>query len=611
MSYTLEIERPEEIRCSYCLSWNNKKSTICGECTTALYDSNNFGATRALFSWEKTNSSELKYVFSAEKKDKIDYWNSIFRVQFEFFQKEFPYYNFLSKYAILDIQDEISKYFLSALPMRPEVFKEFKEYEFPKNNTNEIELLNFAFRTHPSLLFKALAGLALIQVGRADLKILQYLNEWNAHYKKINQEKYLGFAHWSAQKMNFFKYYSSHINDVMPITNQSDSAASWAKIYLYKADYNVQELKFELEKIIATEKTQLAVSACFALRKFDKIKDLLLNDLDESTIDLAFIYSDERHIPSLLLFLKHAPRKYHESIIRRCVQLKPKDEQIKLQVVDWLLHQDESVLCEVLFDWEEIPRLDEVLSKLLQDGEGIQALSSFFPTWMRNNQRTVSENETIQLILSKTDSGLDAKAAETLKNLQIKIREVDFDMLCEDIRKKAKPEAVKELFVRLFSSVQLLQDRQIADGFSSLIRAAENTKATEHPYFVFSPQWGIDFDLSETQFHKQVFDYLNYAESQRPVSNWLFALYDMLMNSKTELVFEKDVFEKHIDFVFQQVSAQRLDTGTSTKFFKLLVTLKQLFTLTELQQQQLHLLTTESNDFEMKYWIEQIEISGQ
>jgi len=607
MSYTLEIERPDEIRCSYCLSWNNKKSTICGECTTALYDSNNFGATRALFSWEKTNSSELKYVFSAEKKDKIDYWNSIFRVQFEFFQKEFPYYNFLSKYAILDIQDEISKYFLSALPMRPEVFKEFKEYEFPKNNKNEIELLNFTFRTHPSLLFKALAGLALIQVGRADLKILQYLNEWNAHYKKINQEKYLGFAHWSVQKINFFKHYSFYINDVMPIINQSDSAASWAKIYLYKADYDVQELKFELEKIIATEKIQLAVSACFALRKFDKIKDLLLTELDESTIDLAFIYSDERHIPSLLLFLKHAPRKYHESIIRRCVQLKPKDEAIKLQVVDCLLHQDESVLCEVLFDWEEIPRLDEVLSTLLQDGEGIQALLNFFPTWMRNNQRTVSENETIQLILSKTDSGLNAKATEALKNLQIKIREIDFDMLCEDISKKAKPEAVKELFGRLFSTVQLLQDRQITDGFSSLIRAAENTKATEHPYFLFSPQWGMDFDLSETQFHKQVFDYLNYEESHRPISNWLFAVYDMLMNSKTELVFEKDVFEKHIDFVFQQVSTQRLDAGTSTKFFKLLVKQKELFTLTQLQQQQLHLLTTESNDFEMKYWIEQIE----
>ena len=38
MSYTLDIEKQDEIRCPYCLSWNNKKDTICGECTTALYD---------------------------------------------------------------------------------------------------------------------------------------------------------------------------------------------------------------------------------------------------------------------------------------------------------------------------------------------------------------------------------------------------------------------------------------------------------------------------------------------------------------------------------------------------------------------------------------------
>lgn len=606
MSYTLEIERPDEIRCPYCLSWNDKKSSICVECTTALYDSHNFGAARALFSWENTSSSQLKYIFSSEKKDKIDHWNSIFQIQFEFFQKEFPYYNFLSKYLILDIQDEVSKYFLSRLPMRPEVFKEFKEYDFPKNNKNEIELLNFTFRTHPSAVFKALAGLALIQVGRADLKIVQYLNEWEGHYKKLRQEKLLSFAHWSVQKMNYVKHYSPYVNEVMPISNQSGSAASWAKIYLFKADYDVQELKFELENIIATEKTQIAISACFALRKYDKIKDLLLNELDESTIDLAFVYSDERHIPSLLVFLKHAPRKYHDSIIRRCVQLKPKDEKIKAQVVDWLLNQDETVLLEVLFSWEEIPRLNEVLSKLLQDAEGIQALSSFLPSWMRNNQRTLLENETLQLIFSKKDSDLDSKTSEALNNLQEKIIAIDFDLLCEDLRKKAKPEAIKELFSRLFSKEKILKDRQITDGFSALIRVAENSKAADQPYFVFISQWGMNFNLSEKEFHAQILDYLNYDETQRPVSNWLFAVYDLLLNSKSHQVFEKNIFEKHVDFIFQQISDQRLDTATSTRFFKLLVKLKESFVLTDLQQKQLHLIATESNDFEMKYWIEQV-----
>lgn len=606
MSYTLDIEKADEIRCPHCLSWNNKKSTICGECTTALFDSNNFGAARALFSWENTSSSQLKYVFSSEKKDKIDHWNTIFQIQFEFFQKEFPYYNFLSKYSILDIQDEVCKYFLSRLPMRPEVFKEYKEYDFPKNNKNEIELLNFTFRTHPSSVFKALAGLALIQTGRADLKIVQYLNEWEGHYKKLRQEKLLSFAHWSVQKMNYVKHYSPYINEVMPLANQGDNAASWTKIYLYKADYDIQELKFELEDIIQSEKVQVAISACFALRKYDKIKDLLLNELDESTIDLVSVYSDERHIPNMLLFLKHAPRKYHESIIRRCVQLKPKDAGIKEQVVDWLLNQDDAVLLEVLFSWEEIPQFDTVLSKLLNDAEGIQALLSFLPQWMTTNERSLSDNKDLRLIFEKDKNSLDAKTQALLLNLQDKIRDIDFEMLCADVRKKSTSESVKKLFAQLFVQKHVLRDRQVIDGFYGLARFTENTKVTEVPYFVFKLQWGLGVELSEKDFHAQLLNYLMNEESKTPASNWLFAVYEMLAASKSNQVVDADVFDKHTAFVLNAIADKRLDAGTSCRFLKLLCKLKTDYTLSDLKLHQLTGLVSESNDFEMKYWVDQL-----
>lgn len=606
MSHSLEIEKPDEIRCPYCLSWNKKEETICAECTTALYDASNFGAARAMFAWEKTSSSQLKYAFSTENKEKKDHWNNIFQIQFEFFQKEFPYYTFLSKYAILDIQDEVSKYFLSSLPMRPEVFKEYKEYEFPKNNKNEIELLNFTFRTHPAPIFKALAGLALIQTGRADIKILEFLNNWEGHYKKLRQEKLLSFAHWSVQKMNLFKYYSSYINEVMMLASQDDSAASWAKIYLYKADYDVQELKFELDDIIANEKLQIAISACFALRKYDKIKDLLLTELDESTIDLAFVYSDERHIPSLLLFLKHAPRKYHEAIVRRCVQLKPKDEGIKEQVVSWLLNQDDSVLLEVLFAWEVIPHFDEVLSKLLKDAEGIQALSNFLPTWFRDNSKTLSDNKSLQLLFDLEDKNLDSKSEEILNKLQNKIREIDFESSCEELRKKPKSEDIKSLFTTLFAKENGLSERQLSDGFYSLTRVAENAKGAEKPYFTFTQNWGMDLELSVNDFHAKVLEYLKNEETKRPVLNWLYAIYDLLISNKTEPLIETEVFEKHITFAFQEISTQGFDTGTSCRFLKLLFKLKTAYPLNDLQQLQLNTIAQECNDFEMKYWIGQV-----
>ena len=566
----------------------------------------NFGAARALFSWENTPSSQLKYVFSAEKKDKIDHWNTIFRVQFEFFQKEFPYYNFLSKYSILDIQDEVCKYFLSRLPMRPEVFKEFKEYEFPKTNKNEIELLNFTFRTHPSDVFKALAGLALIQAGRADVKILQYLNEWNAHYKKLRQEKLLSFAHWSVQKINFIKYYASYINEVMPLANQDNNAALWTKIYLYKADYDVEELKFELEDIIKSEKIQIAISACFAMRKYDRIKDLLLRGLDESTIDLAFVYSDERHIPSMLLFLKHAPRKYHESIIRRCVQLKPKDESIKEQVVHWLLNQDDAVLLEVLFSWNVIPRFDEVMSKMLHDADGIHALNSFLPTWMRDNQISLSENKSLTLLFDLDTKSMDSNVQEVLQHLKVKIREIDFEILCEEVRKKTRPEAVKELVKLLFTPKQLLTDRHVTDGFYSLTRYTENVKASEYPYFVFKQGGGMDLDLTESDFHVLILNYLIHVELKHAVSNWLCAVYEMLITTKSQDIITSEIFDKHIAVVFNAITEQLLDNTTTCRFLKLLVKLKSSNPLSDVQLQQLTAIAGDSADFETKYWVEQV-----
>ncbi len=606
MSHIFEIEKPDEIRCPYCLSWNSKNDAICSECTTKLYDTYNFGAVRALFSWENSDPARLSYIFSSESKDKISHWNAIFQVQFGFFRKEFPSYTFLFKYAVLDIQEEVCKYFLSSLPMRPEVFKEFKEYDFPENGKNETELLSFMFRTHPASVFKALAGMALIHKGKADVKILQFLHTWNAHYKKLHREKLLSYAHWSVQKLNFFAGYSGHVNEVMPLLALEGKSADWTKIFLYKADYEVQELRFALEDIITGGTMQIAVSACFALRRYDRINDLLLHELDESTIELAYMYSDERHIPGLLLFLRHAPAKYHEPVIRRCVQLKPADEHLKEQIVAWLLEQGDHVLPEVLFAWSEIPRFEEVMNHLLQSTEGIQALLSFLPAWMRDNRIRVAENPALHRLL-EAESGLsDTKAKDLLLQLKTKVAGLDFDMLCEDVRKNTGPEQLKRLFALLFAEEQLLNVRQIADGFYSLIKVAENTSATTRPYFVFLPHWGMGTELSEEHFHTCLSDYLSDNDTNRPAANWLFALYDMLTGSKAESLVDAEIFVKHTDFVIREMNARRLDAGTSGRFLKLIHKLKNTIPLNDEQQRQLQEIASGSNDFEMKYWVEQI-----
>jgi hypothetical protein len=607
MNYSLEIEKPDEIRCPYCLSWNSKQANICTECTTGLYESYSFGATRALFSWEHTEPSHLAQVYASEKKDKIAHWNNLFRIQLDFFREEFLQYDFLFKNFILEIQEEVYKYFLSGLPMRPEQFKEFKEYELPPHTHNELERLNQTFRTHPSSVFKSLAAMALIQKGKADPNLVHYLGNWNAHYKKIRQEKLLTLAHWSVQKLTTFTNYKAYINEVMPLLHREEVVASWAKVFLYKADYNVQELKFELENIAASGHTQLAISACFALRQYDKIKELLLHNLDESTIELAYVHSDERHIPKLLMFLKHAPRKYHEQIIRRCVQLKPQDDKTREQIVSWLLSQDDQVLPEVLFDWEKIPRTEEVIAKLLASNSGIQSLLNFLPSWMQNNQIRIKNCPGLELLISKDDDSLDLKGQELLQRLRKKIQELDFTILCESLRKKSEAEDLHELFEFLFAPKANPTDRQITDGFHCLIRVAENTKTTEVPYFLFLPNWGIETVLSEEDFHARLLHYLENKDSQRIVANWLASVYEMQATSKAAPAPDKVLFEKHTAVALSAIESKLIDPHTGLRLLKLLFRLKNVFTLSENLQKQLQALAASSHDFEIKYWTEQIQ----
>jgi len=605
MNYKLEVEREDEIRCPYCLSWNIKSDAICSECTTTLFESSNLGATRALVSWENVDPRSIKYSFGSEKKDKIDYWNSIFQVQLLFFQKEFPKYNFLSKYAVLDIQDDVEKYFLSFLPMRPEVFKEYKEYEFTTNK-NEIELLNYTFRTHPALIFKALAGLSLIHVGRVDSKILQFLHSWDAHYKKLKREKLLSFAHWSVQKINGFTQYSSYANEVMPLYNLENPSAPWAKIFLYKADYDVQDLKFELEEIISEGKFHQAVSACFALRKYDKIKDLLLTQLDESTIELALIYSDERHIPNLLKFLKFSPRKYHENIIRRCVQLKPTDDSLKIQIVDWLLQQEDIALLEVLFRWSEIPKFELVIKKLLSNFDGIYVLDSNLNSWISEFNVRISDSIPLNQILNFENNKLDFKSNEILQNLKVKIKDSSFTSLCDDVKKKTSSENITLLLKYLFVLNNNLSDRQISDGFYSLIKVAENTKSFELPYFNFHSDDLKKIDYSENEFHQTIKNYVLNPEHQRTICNWLFAIYDMLITSKTDVIIDFEFFENHCYLIFDLIYHQQIDSATSCRLFKFIFKLKSSYSLNDTLKKDLKKILEDSNDFEVKYWIDQI-----
>lgn len=605
MNYKLEVERAEEIRCPYCLSWNNKTDSICAECTTSLFDASNLGATRALVSWENVDPRTIKYSFASEKTDKIEYWNSIFQVQLQFFQREFPKYNFLSKYSVLDIQDDVEKYFLSFLPMRPELFKEFKEYEFTTNK-NEIELLYYTFRTHPASIFKALAGLSLIHLGRADAKIISYLNHWDAHYKKLKREKLLSFAHWSVQRMNSFTQYVSFANEIMPLYNLENTSAAWAKIFLYKADYDVQDLKFALEDIISEEKLHLAISACFALRKFDKIKDLLLTQIDESTIDLALVYSDERHISNLILFLKFAPRKYHEAIIRRCVQLKPTDEKVKLQIVDWLLNQDDIVLLEVLFNWAEIPQLEKVITNLLNSAEGFQVLDLKLISWITEFDIQLNTSVAIEQLLTYENESLDSKSKEILSSLKIKIKETSFELLCKEVKKKPTDEIIQTLLQTIFTSKMSLTERQISDGLYSLIRVAENTKSFEKPYFIFQKQFLDSLSLSESEFQEILKTYILKTEFQRPVCNWLFAVYDMLIISKVDVEYDFDFIAKHCEILFDLIYHQQVDSATSCRLFKFLFKIKSSYTIPELLSSELKKIASDCNDFEMKYWIEQI-----
>src|SRR5690606_3749346 len=64
---------------------------------------------------ENSNPSRLSYTFASESKDKINHRNTIFQARMEFFRKELSNYSFLFQYAVMDIQEEMCKYFLSNL----------------------------------------------------------------------------------------------------------------------------------------------------------------------------------------------------------------------------------------------------------------------------------------------------------------------------------------------------------------------------------------------------------------------------------------------------------------------------------------------------------------
>ncbi|RAW02219.1 hypothetical protein [Pseudochryseolinea flava] len=597
----LLLETIHEIRCPYCFVWNQKGESVCVDCHGPIVEIENLGAARALADWENFNTKQLQASLRNEPTHRIEYWNDLFKIQFELIQKIAVELSTVTLHAIQDVRDEAERHLMSIFPISKDVFQEYKSYAPASTQLPETQQLLHIFQQHPSKLLKTLAGASLIQLGQGNAYIIQQLLSWNAHYKKLHLERLLHFGHWSIQLNNVSGFsYASYTSDMLPLLNKPGAVGAWAKIFLYKANYNVQELKFDVEDLMRQNDLNIAISAALVLRKTKSIQDLLVNQIHEKTIDIAVRFCDERHITGMLLYLSRAPRKKQEGIINRCIALKPGDTKVKTQIVQWLLQTEQISFFENIFSWTSIPSLKEIITALLGSGEGIELLFQNFLPWLRENHQEVDAQNAVQQILAHQDTMLESHEQKRLTSLQTEVSEIYFNAKCLSVRNNPSEQQVRSLMADIFHAHSSRTDRQINDGLYSLTKV-DSALAFSPAHILLGNSIDIG-NLSLDNFHQSMNTILSNPDTLNGGANWLYSFYQTLAKVTPDTA----KLIAHTRWMGEQIESGKINVGTVSQFYKCCKHHRAIVQRDESIMRHFKSQFDQTNDQETKFWLEQL-----
>lgn len=465
----LTIENENEIRCPYCLEWNMRSHDQCYSCLTPTIEIENFGAARTLLLEKKIDRYHIKQYLKDVDKSHLENWNETYRKQVQQLKAITGEIELIGPELVLISSEELDKYFLEELPIKAEKFQEYRDYIPPETKAGDFRRLKYIFRSHPIKLYRALSTIALIHKGSGDEQILGYLTNWEPKSKTLHQERILSYSHWSLEQYTATRNFTE-TKSILPLLKSDRIVAGWASLYLYNANYNRQETSIKLAELSHTAPLHLAISCAVTLRDYEKVKEILSFNINESTLPIAIHYSDETFIPGFINFLNIAPSHLHELIIRRIGGLRPHSLSYKIATLNWLLNQENEECFEAIFYWGEIPLMEQVVGHLLKSHRGLAVLANNLCFWLENLPETsklpfwILDDK-----LLKLNRDLLPQEENMLERLQKSFFEKIYYLHCNRIKFAIDDFGIKKLCNWLFISPALdLETEQVYTGFNTL-----------------------------------------------------------------------------------------------------------------------------------------------
>lgn len=345
----------------------------------------------------------------------------------------------------------------------------------------------------------------------------------------------------------------------------------------------------------------LALSAAITLRKYHYIDQLLSRNIDEQTILPALRYGSEKLIPSMLRYLKHAPRHLHEKIIQRIGALKPESQHHKTTTIKWLFDQPETAYFEVLFLWDNIPGLEKIIDHLLTTEKGLLVLENKLPQWIER----LPAHKPIPTWLPKKIKNLNTKSRKLkplVNRLKTACLEAIFHKQCEVAALMSTPAEIKKMYHELFFYGDEHTEQCLVAGFYKLSKLAPLRDTQGRLRFNFTDKSLKTYIGDPNSFIKKLKKYLTTETLSTAVCQWLnVVLYETSsgsVNYKEDTAFITRFYDALL------ASALQDNLNIRKRFLNFVDKRKDMIPNARLQK--LKQLTEKYDDFDTKYWVERV-----
>ncbi len=599
----LKIKRKKEVRCANCLIWNDKDNKFCQECSVPIVPTDNYGAVLYLIPNYKYSSGwkKIKKSLKKENKEKVLYWNNLFREQLDHIRTLIFEYSNISSDFILEIKEEIEKTILVTVPMSPENFKIFSDYKLPDERLPQDQKLEYLFRSHPLPVFRHLAAMSLVHSGKASKEICSALLAWQPHSRKLHQERLLTLCHWSA--MMYFDPYDT--TDILVLHEEPGMVSQWAKLYLYLARYQREELKPQLETIIQKGPKHLALSCAVALNQFVKIKGIVGDTISEDTLDLQLKYAEESQLTMFLQYLQEDHADYAKKIIDKCCSISEESKN-REQIIQWLLVQDKAELFEGIFRWQEIPALLSIVEYLITLSGGVNILSKWLPLWIRQQDPSPPDSLATYITQVRLDS-INEEDRVKFETLQTEFFELYFNRVCEEVRSNPSEGRSIQLLGYLFSEDRELSTHLADRCFATLYYVAGEKSDQRQLFFSLTNKNIEKVSPDADTFFEKMRKYLEDQEINHNCNEWLEEL--LKAQCTSEQRYDLHTLNSFFKLMFSLAERDKLRTYTQCQMLEFLSQNLELLQEFPDLKYDLENLKKHTRDQNILYWLSKIEES--